>query len=79
MSDRKKRRIRDIYGNWVWEDTASEKTSEYSEIEKKNDNVKLGWRDFFALAIASLQTIFLPLVILIIVLFILAALFARGI
>jgi hypothetical protein len=78
-----KRKVRDIYGNWVWEDTDEIKTSEtpgagndvYNKRKQSTDNqepLRLEWRDFVALAIASLETFLLPIVIFIVVMFVLA-------
>lgn len=39
--------------------------------EEKNRPVKAGWKDYVALAIASLQTIFLPLLVLVAIILVL--------
>jgi hypothetical protein len=76
-----KRRKRDAYGNWVWEETDDTQPpegkiagDEVSSLSRKNvkrekdEELKLEWRDFIALSIASLETILLPVVIFILVL-----------
>lgn len=79
-----KRRRRDVYGNWVWEDEEEIKTGEKKSSTKKEsifpkpadsenarddvDNLKLDWKDFVALSIASLETFLLPIVVFILVL-----------
>ncbi len=69
-----KRRKRDAYGNWGWEDDISSSTAKASE---QDENIKLEWRDYIALAIASLETFLLPLVAFILV--ILGVVFALAI
>jgi len=80
-----KRRTRDIYGNWIWEDDEEIKTSVAKNSIRENvepsssrfqrnkgkgsEDLKLDWRDFVALSIASLETFLLPIVIFILVLF----------
>jgi hypothetical protein len=77
-----KRRKRDIYGNWIWEDEKEIHTSDENESirepskapppkyeeEKENEELKLDWRDFVALSIASLETFLLPIVVFILIL-----------
>lgn len=79
-----KRRRRDVYGNWVWEDEEEIKTPEEksptrqdSSIPKSSDSknaqsdpedLKLDWKDFIALSIASLETFLLPIVVFILIL-----------
>jgi hypothetical protein len=60
-----KRRKRDEYGNWVWEDADSEEPKQH--LAEQSDTINLEWRDYIALAIASLETFLLPLVIFILV------------
>lgn len=79
-----RRRVRDIYGNWVYEDTEgeedidNEETGGSSEGNRGSDqdkdpgkydkqSIRLDWRDWLALTIASLETILLPIVIFIVV------------
>ena len=79
-----RRRVRDIYGNWVYEDTEGEEdidndetggSSEGNRGPDRNKNlgkddkesIRLDWRDWLALTIASLETILLPIVIFIVV------------
>lgn len=80
-----KRRKRDIYGNWVWEDDAeiqtpgdikvrSEDPSSKTPTQpngtqgKDDEELKLDWKDFVALSIASLETFLLPIVVFILIL-----------
>jgi len=86
-----RRKFRDIYGNWVYEDDEEEdhKSSlpeekispptEGHELEKEKGpkTSELDWRDWIALMIASLETILLPLIIFILIMVILAVLFIR--
>lgn len=84
----KKKLVRDIYGNWVWLDSdqngsqagASSNTGRqplHTE-DKKDEDVKLQWRDYIAITIASLETILLPVVIFIVILFILAVVLSHS-
>ncbi|MDA4112406.1 MAG: hypothetical protein OK439_07685 [Thaumarchaeota archaeon] len=61
-----KRRKRDEYGNWVWEDKAFDEKSERS-VSEQSQAINLDWRDYIALTIASLETFLLPFVIFILV------------
>ncbi len=78
-----KRRKRDLYGNWVWEDddeigTPSEnKSSNDSAKEnsaspyldsREGEEINLDWKDYIALSIASMETFLLPIVVFILVL-----------
>lgn len=79
-----KRRKRDIYGNWVWEDdveiripdeknpsnksTKPESPRIRKEELKDEEDLHLDWKDFVALSIASLETFLLPIVVFILVL-----------
>ncbi len=84
----KRKRVRDVYGNWVSEDAQEGLPSEYgtednverasktrrtlrdrqdSEQQETSQPIDLDWRDYIALTIASLQTVLLPIVILILV------------
>ncbi len=49
------------------EETATD--NDEDEPDGKNQRVQLDWKDYVALAIAGLETIILPMVILIIILF----------
>jgi len=73
-----RRKVRDIYGNWIWEDdedredvgekaTSNRTTKDDASNNKSHlsDELSLEWRDYMALFIASLQTILLPLVVFI--------------
>ena len=72
-----RRKKRDIYGNWVWED--EDMDSKTPNVEGYNKKVAvesreegapmLEWRDYLALVIASLETFLLPFVVLILLLF----------
>jgi hypothetical protein len=79
-----RRRKRDIYGNWVWEDDDEIRTPDQNRVvgdgvrarsshrlgaNKDNEELNLDWRDFVALSIASLETFLLPIVVFITVLF----------
>jgi hypothetical protein len=82
-----KKKVRDVYGNWIWVDDeyeSSEATysteaedellrkarrNELAESASDSENLKLDWRDYVALTLASLQTILLPIVIFILVIF----------
>jgi hypothetical protein len=72
-----RRKKRDIYGNWVWEDEDIEAKSHSRETYSKKVAVEfreeagpiLEWRDYLALVIASLETFLLPFVVLILLLF----------
>ncbi|MDF1539893.1 MAG: hypothetical protein P1Q69_13425 [Candidatus Thorarchaeota archaeon] len=51
--------------------------TDYRSVEEEQDkDVSLEWRDYVALFIAALQTIFLPLIVLAIVFFIFGLLFS---
>lgn len=72
-----KRRRRDAYGNWVWdddEDILPTKEAEATPTESspsrgsQEEGLSLDWRDFVALSIASLETFLLPVVVFILVL-----------
>jgi len=80
----KRKRVRDVYGNWVSEDVQEGLPSEYGtednverasktrrtlrdRQEETSQPIDLDWRDYIALTIASLQTVLLPIVILILV------------
>jgi hypothetical protein len=72
-----KRRKRDAYGNWVWEDDENILTTKETEAspaessssrDGQEEGLSLDWRDFVALSIASLETFLLPVVIFILVL-----------
>jgi hypothetical protein len=68
------RRKRDIYGNWTWDDDAN-----FSPKPLEGENqIKLDWRDMIALSIATLETVLLPVVIFIAVLFVFAILFTHA-
>jgi hypothetical protein len=83
-----RRKVRDIYGNWSWEEddnSAPPPTSERLDSKAGDENllqpasgndekIKLEWRDWIALTIASLETILLPIVIVVVVLVIFAVL-----
>jgi hypothetical protein len=79
-----RKRIRDSYGNWVWEDEESEefqvlgekKLSVQEEVEKRKEGTSYDWRDYVALTIASLETYLFPIVILIVIIFGIAVLLA---
>jgi hypothetical protein len=83
-----KKRVRDIYGNWVWVDSDQNglqgKASSNTDREplgtedKKDENLKLQWRDYIAITIASFETILLPVVIFIVILFILAVVLSHS-
>ncbi|MDG7001428.1 MAG: hypothetical protein JRN15_20210 [Nitrososphaerota archaeon] len=62
-----RRRKRDAYGNWTWEDIGEPKSSS-SEALEQTQGLNLDWRDYIALAIASLETFLLPMVIFILIL-----------
>ncbi|MHB8567794.1 MAG: hypothetical protein ACYC7D_11165 [Nitrososphaerales archaeon] len=66
-----RKKVRDIYGNWVWESdeeqTTSKKENELDDSKMYDQTIKLDWRDYVALTIASLETFLLPLVIFIFV------------
>jgi len=56
--------------------TGIKMSSENSEPKKEKDDAKLTWKDYIALAIALLQTNFLPIVLLITLLIVITILFA---
>jgi hypothetical protein len=72
-----RRKKRDIYGNWVWEDEDIDSKPRTAETYSKKVSVEsrdesgpiLEWRDYIALVIASLETFLLPFVVLILLLF----------
>jgi hypothetical protein len=72
-----KRRKRDAYGNWVWEDDEDIQTTNEAKATRQDktsardsqeEGLNLDWRDFVALSIASLETFLLPVVVFILVL-----------
>ncbi|MDA4130458.1 MAG: hypothetical protein OK457_06780 [Thaumarchaeota archaeon] len=69
-----RRKKRDIYGNWVWEDidlgTKSKEETEYGGPIEASElgSQGLEWRDYLALVLASLETFLLPFVVLILIL-----------
>jgi len=80
-----RRRKRDVYGNWVWEDVDVDAKSRETEdrhsgrvaIDSYDEGTPvLEWRDYFALVIASLETFLLPFVVLILLLFGMIVVFA---
>jgi hypothetical protein len=78
-----RRKKRDIYGNWVWEDEDVDAKSHQEEYKEKvslntseENTPLLEWRDYLALVIASLETFLLPFVVLILLLFGLVLAFA---
>lgn len=82
-----KKRVRDIYGNWVWVDidqnrsqgeVSADSSRKPLETEKKDEDLKLQWRDYIALTLASFETILLPVVIFIVILFILAVVLSHS-
>jgi hypothetical protein len=76
--DLARRKIRDIYGNWVNEDEetgAQPLSSSPSRSQEREESIRLEWRDWIALIIASLQTVLLPIVIFMVVVTVLVALF----
>lgn len=72
MSDNYEERDSDFEASYEEVDWTDYRSRE-EELEKE---VSLEWRDYVALFIASLQTIFLPLVILAIVFFVFGLLFS---
>ncbi len=76
-----KRKVRDIYGNWVWQEEEELSSSEIRNPKRREEErnekdlqpregsapVSLEWRDYIALFIATLETVLLPLVIFILV------------
>ncbi len=81
-----RKKVRDIYGNWVWEDedsstleTASKGKSKEPEFENPNADIDLEFKDYIALTLASLQTIFLPVVIVGVLFLVLAIIFTHSI
>lgn len=72
MSSLPGRRKRDIYGNWVWDEDKKQVDSA-GDIEQ----IKLDWRDVIALTVASLQTFLIPIVVFLVILFVLAVVFAH--
>ena len=67
-----RRRKRDIYGNWVWD----EDRTPFDSVESV-EQIRLDWRDLIALSIASLETFILPLVEFLVILFVVALAFAH--
>ena len=77
----RRRRVRDIYGNWVMEDegdSTREGTDRSAETTRDEREIHLDWRDYVALSIASLETFLLPMVVFIIVIVVLAILFVHA-
>lgn len=88
-----RRKVRDIYGNWIWEEDQSgnQNTSDSKPSLKNSDSTDstiskkpkmergthLEWRDWIALTIASLETIFLPAVVIVIILAVLVVLISH--
>lgn len=72
MTSLPKRRKRDIYGNWVWD----EEDAPVKSVEKV-EQIKLDWRDLIAISIASLQTFILPILVFLVILFVVAVAFAH--
>ncbi len=68
------RKVRDIYGNWVWQD--DEKSTD-KNISMKETTVKLGWKDWVALILAAMQTVLLPITVIIVLLIVFAVIFAH--
>ena len=58
-----KRKKRDVYGNWTWEDDGETNVPK----SEQTDAISLEWRDYIALALASLETFLLPIVIFVLV------------
>ena len=76
----RRRRVRDIYGNWVTEDEGNstrEGTDRSAETSPDEREIHLDWRDYVALSIASLETFLLPMVVFIVVIVVLAVLFVH--
>lgn len=77
-----RRKVRDVYGNWTYEDDDSQDRSSNDTLdnvatdghpsEKNEDVIHLEWRDWIALALASFETILLPILVLVILLVVLA-------
>lgn len=66
----RRRRVRDIYGNWIYEDPDEREIDPGKSSNK--EEVHLDWRDYVALTIASLETFLLPIVVFMIVIIVLA-------
>ncbi|MFQ6087316.1 MAG: hypothetical protein ACE5K0_00235 [Candidatus Methanofastidiosia archaeon] len=47
---------------------------EFDDFEKKKDEIKPDWKDYIAITIATLETIFFPFIILIVVMILLGLL-----
>lgn len=62
-----------MYGNWVLDDAEGSLGS-----VGKREQIKLDWKDFVALSIASLETFLLPIVVFAGVVLILAILFTHA-
>ncbi len=78
----RRKRVRDIYGNWVTEDederdSSREATDRSAETTQDEREIHLDWRDYVALSIASLETFLLPMVVFIVVIVVLAILFVH--
>ncbi len=79
----RKRRVRDIYGNWVMEneDTrynmpdAGESSAEAGQNERE---IHLDWKDYVALSLASLETFLLPVVVFMVVILVLAVIITHA-
>jgi hypothetical protein len=71
-----RKRKRDIYGNWTWDEDDADSSASSNSLER-NEKVKLEWRDIVALTIASLETFLLPVVIFLLVIFIIALVFVH--
>jgi hypothetical protein len=82
------RKVRDIYGNWVWETDDGNSSTQNKEPETQRNKqeqkpdtqevrIQLEWRDWIALTLAALQTILLPFVVIIVLLLTLAIVFAH--
>ena len=72
MSFLSKRRKRDFYGNWTWDD------DDNSSKPLEGNQINLEWRDIIALSIATLETVMLPIVLFIFVLFVAAIVFTHA-
>lgn len=81
-----RRKVRDIYGNWTWQDgelnddrsdriddgTQSDHENDLSKSQKNDQAIDLDWRDWIAITVASIETILLPLIVIVVILVILA-------
>ena len=81
MSLASKKKTRDIYGNWVWEesgDAGPDNTRVKNAVEAQSqESIHLDWRDYVALSIAALETFLLPVVVFMIILVVLAIVFVH--